>query len=85
MVMPDAFFGAAAGRRSHRRRQLLRLGATLHGAADLRRVDFAFADRAIQLLGVVEIELADQLRQRHRMNRQTLQFAFEDLSTLLRF
>src|SRR5690606_14379343 len=49
---------------------------------DLRDVDLAFADRLVELIGVLQVELADQLGQRHGMNGQTLQLAFEDLLAL---
>src|SRR5690606_32150646 len=64
------------------RGQLLRFGATLNRTGDLRDVDVALADRKIKLVGALQVELADELRKRHGMNCEPLQFAFEDLLSL---
>ena len=82
--MPAVCFGTATGGlRTIGRGQLLRPGAALDRAADLRGVDLAFADRLVERFGVRQVELADQLRQRDGVDRQALQLAFQDLLALL--
>src|SRR5690606_290563 len=85
----DALDGHAGLARRHRRlahdwgRQLLRFGAPLDCAADLRRVDLAFADRLVQRIGARHVELADELGERHAVYREALQLTLENLPALL--
>ena len=66
----------------HRHRKFLRLGAPLNRAGDLRNGEFAFTQRQVQLVSAVETKFANELGQRHRMNRQALQLTFEQLLAL---
>ena len=51
IMMPEVSLALTEWPARHGGGQLLRLGAALHRAADLRDVDLALADRQVQLVG----------------------------------